>query len=179
MTNELRIEILSLEKTLLEKKKQLFLNRLEAIANCSFAKVGISNIEIVINALENTWQLSYLHNTLNFNANDYANNEDSEDNENESKTLSTMKETRIIFGKLNKYFIKGGIKLNVYRNTAGELRVHNPDYEFDLDLEEQRILVREYSSNYNLPEWLAIKIMLYLSDNNWDDQSWINHLSVV
>lgn len=176
MSNDLRSEIVLLEKTLTEKKKLLFLSRLETIAGYPFTKSGITDINITLNQTENTWQIGYLHKTDNFNSNYYAHSEASED---ESEAGGVPKETRVLFGKTNKYFIKGGIKLNVYRNTAGELRVINPDYEFDLDLDEQRSLVKEYSENYNLPEWFAIATMLYLSDNKWDDQSWINHLSIV
>jgi hypothetical protein len=87
--------------------------------------------------------------------------------------------TQISFGKLKKYFLKGGIKFNIYRNSNGELRIINSDYEFELDLEEQKSLILKYASNKNVPEWLAIKVFLYISYNKWDDRSIINHLSVI
>ncbi len=89
------------------------------------------------------------------------------------------KVTQISFGKLKKYFLKGGIKFNIYRNSNGELRIINSDYEFELDLEEQKSLISKYSSNKNVPEWLALKVFLYISYNKWDDRSIINHLSVI
>lgn len=191
MANKLREEILALEKTLNEKRKILFLNRLEAIAECRFKNSGITDMSITFNQQDNTWQISYLHKTQNFNFNDYSHNnaqdihdlvEDAQELEEEVKVESSAgvpKETRIIFGKSSKYFIRGGIKYNIYRNTTGELRITNPEYEFDLDLDQQRSLVCGYSENHNLPEWFAIKTLLYLSDNKWDDQSFINHLSIV
>jgi hypothetical protein len=87
--------------------------------------------------------------------------------------------TQISFGKLKKYFLKGGIKFNIYRNSNGELRIINSDYEFELDLEEQKSLILKYTSNKNVPEWLALKVFLYISYNKWDDRSIINHLSVI
>ncbi len=176
MTSILRNEILKLEKVLAEKRSMLFLSRLETIANCPFNKANITDVSITLNTQDHTWQITYQHKTQNFNLNHYINDEDSED---ESETGGIPKETRITFGKSSKYFIRGGIKFNVYRNTAGELRIINPDYEFDLDLDEQRALVRNYSENHDLPEWFAIATLLYLSDNKWDDQSFVNHLSIV
>lgn len=173
---DLRKDILQLEEQINIKKKQLFLNRLETISGMSFAKSCISHVEINLSSSDNTWNISYNHITDMYNSNDYTYTEDSETEENED---IGHKETVISFGKNSKYFIRGGVKLTIYRNTAGELRVINPDYEFDIDLDEQRQLVQTYADNPNLPEWLAIKVFLYLSDNKWDDQSLINHLSTV
>jgi len=186
---ELKTEILQLEKILAEKKKQLFFNRLEKIAGGSLNTRGITNIDIQHNSMDKTWQITYTHKTNNYSSAMYAYNETESDNETDSEREpldafpvvkpGIQKETKITFGKSNKYFVRGGIKLHVYRNTAGELRVINPEYEFDLDLDEQKKLVREYSENYDLPEWFAIATMLYLSDNMWDDEAFINHLSIV
>ena len=181
--NELRKEILILETELTEKKKQLFLKRLEKIAGCSFTEGNILNLNISTNLEENTWQISYIHHTDKYDVNDYiyAVGTDSEietpDVVNVFEPVS--KKTKIIFGKMAKYYIKGGIPLNVYRNTTGEIRITNPDYEFDLDLDEQRNLVQSYSENYTLPEWFAIALLLYMSDNKWDDDALITHLSFV
>lgn len=172
--NSLRSEILTLEKALQEKKQQLFLERLETIAGKKFTNNNVRDVIISVDTNAKTWQISYLHSTDKYNFNNYAYNEDSENDESESH-----KDTRIVFGQNSKHYIRGGIKLTVYRNTVGELRVINPDYEFDLDLEEQRQLVRSYASNSDLPEWLAISVFLYLYDNKWDDESLINHLGSV
>ncbi len=180
--NELRDEILILEKELTEKKKQLFLKRLETIAGCSFAESCILNLNISTDQRKGTWQISYVHYTKAYNINEYMyNTTDSETEvaETEPDNYQQHKKTKIVFGKMAKYYIKGGIPLNVYRNTTGEIRISNPDYEFDLDLDEQRNLVRNYADNYNLPEWFAIAVLLFMSDNKWDDDAIINHLSFV
>lgn len=193
--NELRYEILQLEKILSQKKKQLFLNRLETISKKPLVTRGVENIDIQSNSHDKTWQISYIHKTNHYSDTMYAYSEDSEATDTYVLGVSNVpnipdtvdpisckgiqKETKISFGKSNRYFIRGGIKLHVYRNTSGELRVINPEYEFDLDLDEQKKLVREYSENYDLPEWFAIAVMLYLSDNDWDDAAFINHLSIV
>jgi hypothetical protein len=194
---KLRDEIMLLEKDLADKKKQLFLKRLEKIAGCSFVDSGILNLNITINQEENTWQISYVHYTKEYNINDYAyrvgtdsenednnvssngGNENNIANENNIVNNHIKKKSKIVFGKSAKYYIKGGIPLNVYRNTTGEIRITNLDYEFDLDLDEQRSLTRTYSENYNLPEWLAIAVLIYMSDNKWDDDALINHLSFI
>lgn len=187
---DLKTEILQLEKILSQKKKQLFFNRLEKIAGDSLNSKGIDNIDIQHNSTDKTWQISYTHKTNNYSSSMYAYSGDSDSDHDQEPDINSAqhsaqefsgipKETKISFGKSNKYFIKGGIKLHVYRNTAGELRVINPEYEFDLDLDEQKKLVREYSENHDLPEWFAIVVMLYLSDNEWDDAAFINHLSIV
>ena len=175
---DLKAEILELEGILESKKKQLFLNRLEKITNCSIAANGISDLDIQHDADENTWQISYTHKTDQYSKSMYSYSEDS-DLDPDQRIQYVQKETKISFGISNKYFIKGGIKLNVYRNKTKELRIINPDYEFDLDLDEQKKLVREYSENHNLPEWFAIAIMLYLLDNDWDDSAFINYISIV
>jgi len=181
--NELRNEILVLEKELTEKKKQLFLKRLEKIAGCAFIDSGILNLNISTNHEDNTWQISYIHYTKEYDVNDYMSavgtDSDADVTEVAESSSPIPKKTKIVFGKMSKYYIKGGIALNVYRNTTGEIRITNPDYEFDLDLDEQRILVRGYSENYNLPEWFAIALLIYMSDNKWDDAALINHLSFV
>lgn len=177
--DELRSEILELEKSLDSKKKKLFNMRLAKIyGKTNEETIDISNINIVVDPSDNTWQISYLHHTDTYDPSAYAYDESADDSNNEDPTIAA-RNTSIVFGKAKKYFIKGGIKLNVYRNSTGELRIINPDYEFDLDLEEQKKLMLHYSENNNLPEWLAIKVLLYISDNKWDDQSIINHFSVI
>lgn len=169
--DDLRAEILHLEQTLQDKKNILFNARLAKIYGNSD---NISNIEIHVDPEDDTWLISYTHQTDKYDPSAYAYNDDSAGDDEYN-----VHESRISFGKSKRYFIKGGIKLNVYRNSAGELRIINPDYEFDLDLDEQRSLIDKYAQNKDIPEWMAIKVMLYISDNKWDDQSIINHFSVI
>jgi hypothetical protein len=89
------------------------------------------------------------------------------------------KETVVIFGKNKKYFIKGGIKYNIYKNSTSELRIINSEYDLELDMEEQYSLINRYANNVNIPECLALSVFLYLSDNKWDDLNIITYLSVI
>jgi hypothetical protein len=169
---ELRNEIINLEVCLNAKKKELFIQRaIKILGNLN----NVFNLQINVNPIDLTWCISYNHETHNYDTSDYAYNEDSADENNNVRFNSC----KISFGKTKKYFIKGGIALNIYRISSGELRITNPDYDFDIDIEDQYNLMKTYSKNYNLPEWLAIKMILYISDNKWDDQSIINHFSVI
>lgn len=191
----LRKEILELEKLLKSKKEKLFLDRLLAITG---PKANISDININTQ-LDNTWCISYIHKTTFLNPADYEpanmytdeatnleanleakNSESTEQNNVLLAAENTSEyETKISFGKNKKYFITGGCKLNVYRNSANELRITNPEYEYDLDIDEQKELMIRYSNNKNLPVWFAIKFLLYMSDNSWDDDSVVNHFTVI
>lgn len=190
MSNELRNEIIKLEKELHIKKNKLFLLRLEKIAGISLENTGISDIKIVLDENENTWNISYNHFTNAYSIDNYRCDnfdsdleDDSDDNNLEDysniENNTVEKKSKISFGKLNKYFINGNIKLLVYRNSTGELRIINQEYEFDLDLDQQRKLMEKYSENTNIPEWFAIKVLLFFSHNKWDDKDIITHLSIV
>ncbi len=91
----------------------------------------------------------------------------------------TEKTTLISFGKSDKYFIRGGVKYNIYTNSKGELRIVNTDYDSELDIDEQKSLISKYANNKNIPESFALCILLYMAYNKWDDTSMAIHLSVV
>lgn len=195
----IKADILQLEDILHRKKNVLFIERLRKIigvdkskfdtsspdwleklpissfTNISFDGSSISNIDITVDTLEKTWCISYEHHTSRYDPSKYAYNDESADESDES----VEKKTKIEFGKSRKHFIKGGRKLTVYRNTSGVLRITNPEYEAEIDLEEQKELMGRYATNIHLPEWLAIKTLLYFSDNKWDDDSIIKHFSIV
>ncbi len=166
---QLKAEILLLTKQLEEKREILFFNRL---ANMTPLIDNVSDITINIEDSED-WCISYVHTTDNYDINNYLPDLDD--------IPTGMKYTsEISFGKYNrKYFIKGGIKFNIYRNSVGELRVINPEYDFDLDMDEQRALIYSYSKNVNIPEACALAVFLYMNENKWDDAALINYLSVV
>jgi hypothetical protein len=92
---------------LANKKKQLFLNRLEKIAGRSLSENGVSNMEIYLDGKKENWNIQYTHTTNNYSLLLYAADGDS-DNEVEHKGVP--KTTTISFGKSGKYFIKGGSK---------------------------------------------------------------------
>jgi hypothetical protein len=192
-------EIHKLEKIINMKKNMLFLARLSKMCNADLRDT-ISNIIINIDREESTWTITYTHTTNSYDPNDYLNDTYLNEDETEeivdiisgncttngleeitSKNSDTRykKVTVISFGKHKKYFIKGGIKLSIYHNSAGELRIINPNYDFELDLDEQKNLITEYSNNKNIPECLALSVFLYMSYNKWDDTSIVNHFGLV
>lgn len=186
-TIDLRQEILDLEKVLESKKHTLFLRRLYKM----YPKTKtISDIKISTDRNTNEWSISYTHTTDSYDPNFYQMTEEeiADVYESSDEEYSAREQTEhtaehltshITFGKANKYFIKGGIKLNVYRNAAGDLRIINPKYEFDLDPDEQRTLIRRYAKNADVPECMAVGILCYIADNKWDDESIVNNLSIV
>jgi hypothetical protein len=191
MDANLEKEIKELEVILNEKKRQLFINRLQTICGRKFANSNISSIKINVNSgpdpLE--WCISYEHKTNNYKESAYSvassNTTDDEEaaphvyKEDGEDNTGIAKSSTITFGKSAKYYIKGGRKFAIYRNAANELRIINKDYEYDLDLDEQHALINKYTENTDIPEWMAIKIFLYLSDNKWSDEDFIIHLSIV
>ena len=201
---EFRLYILKLEKELKECKQKLFLNRFYKLYKKNIQPC-ISNIKIDIDHKNNDWVISYEHYTNNYSINNYTiNNAEIYDNNlnynKQANNITTKpnnittaepnnittadadaekKKTIISFGKSKKYFIRGGIRYNIYRNSSGDLRIINSDYDLELDMEEQYELISNYANNVNIPECLALSIFIYLSDNNWDDTNLITYLSVV
>jgi len=189
--NEFRIYILKLEKELKDSKEKLFLNRLSKLYDKSLQNC-ISEIKIDIDQKNNDWNICYKHNTKNYSLDNYlydldtTNNASSdiknhlyEINKETVEKETVEKETVVIFGKNKKYFIKGGIKYNIYKNSTSELRIINSEYDLELDMEEQYSLINRYANNVNIPECLALSVFLYLSDNKWDDLNIITYLSVI
>jgi hypothetical protein len=70
-------------------------------------------------------------------------------------------------------------KFNIYRNSNKELRIIANDYEFELDLEENQLLIENYIKNFDIPESFALTIFLHMMYNNWDDESIINYISCI
>ncbi len=184
MTDLLRCEILQMEHDLNEKKKLLYLQRLYKILGYNNDNVpNINSIIINTDEINDTWYISYIHKTNEYNTLDYL-YEKNEDNIYE-KTSKTSKTSKIIFGSnithsgTKKYFIKGGVLLDLYKTSVNELRIINLEYQFDIDYDEQKDLITGYSENINIPEYVAIKFMMYMSDNEWDDTAIINHFTMI
>jgi hypothetical protein len=183
-------EIRNLEIIIEKKKRALFLLRLSKMYEASLSDV-ISNISIEVDRNEKTWCITYTHITDEYSVDNYSNEtyieretDELDDNLShlpleEIPVEKNKKISVISFGKNKKYFIKGGIKFSIYRNSANELRIINPNYDFELDLDEQKYLVTEYSRNKHIPECLALSIFLYMSYNKWDDTAIVNHFSLV
>lgn len=153
------------------------------------------------------WSISYTHTTNDFNEIkydiDYENlenskNDESLDNleniytENAEKncnfnigvnTENKQKTTSVVFGKNKKYFIRisdeNVSRFKIYKNSMNKLRIINTDYDIELDLSEQDELMNRYSSNIDIPEWFAIKVFMFMKENEWDDENIVIHLSKV
>lgn len=182
MTDEniLKKEILSLSRILDEKKHQLFLNRL---VNMGIIKLLTNAKDFTITTVQDTqdWTVTYKHETNNYDPSRYLpDGEETTHSGTEADSDPISKVSDISFGKFGKrYFLKGGIKFNIYRNSAGELRVMNPEYDFDIDMEEHKQLIHRYSEDSNIPEACALSVFQFMIDNKWDDLAVINYLSIV
>ena len=181
MNDTLKSEILQLESELNAKKKLLFLQRLYKMIGYNGDLPNITNINITIDIDNDTWLISYIHKTDKYNLLNYLYEKNDEEEVGEENT----KTTKIIFGAnisnndVKKYFIKGGVSLDLYKTSTNELRIINLEYQFDIDYDEQRELIISYSENINIPEYAAIKFMMYMSDNEWDDTAIINHFTMI
>ena len=128
----------------------------------SISNWGIHDIKFKIN--DDTWIIHYIHKTLLYDENNYINDEDSS-----VETIMHEKETSIKFGvkftndKL-KHFIIGNPsqKFKIYRNSSGILSILNEHYEYELSIKKQISLIKKYSNNPNIPEWLALKMFLHI-----------------
>jgi hypothetical protein len=166
---EIKKEIILLEEEITAKKNKLFLYRLSKLYKHS---PNISGITIEVDPANVSWNIKYTHETNNYNHNYYNVGDNLEMD-------SYKKHTKISIGKNKKYFIKGGISYNIYRNSNNELRIINKEYDLELDMSEQRNLIIRYSRNHDIPEYMALSILLYISDNKWDDESIIHYLSII
>jgi len=172
--NELRLQIISLEKELEEKRKLLFSNRVKVMYH------GLEISDIKISTDDVKWSIEYTHKTDKYSDVNYLikNAECSAELKTpDSTVVKNTKESRIIVGfNGKKYYIKGGIKLNIYR-TKKEIMIFNPEYDLEIDIDDHIDLIKRYMRNVNIPEAAAISILNYISENKWDDASMIIYLS--
>jgi hypothetical protein len=172
--------ILDLEKKITDQKKNLSMLRLcklLGISEQSIESLGIKKIKFDIGV--DTWNITYIHHTNKYDENDYDFDSDSE-----GETEVCPKTTQIRFGKTLKYYIKrpSGIRstrFKLYRNSKKELRVINTDYDIELDMDEQMELIHKYSENKNIPEWMALKVIIYICENEWQDNHIINYFKII
>lgn len=186
LEEKLKKEIRTTEIHLKEMRHELFDLRLSAmIGRSPDMWAGISNVKFTgadntassNDATENshTWNITYTHTTDQYDENNYNNGSDSD-----VDTALSSKTTIISFGKNKKYFINGTRKrFRIYENSRNELRIINQDYDVELDLDEQEKLLIGYSKNKHIPEWLAIKVFLYMCEAEWNSEHIINYLSCV
>jgi len=176
--DDLRQEILTLERQLTHKKQHLFILRFYKLIKMTekdLLDLGITNMKLCI--FRTRWEIQYDHYTDKYDENYYNHGDDSN-----SEAYIYAKKSHIQFGLDKKYYIKNNNKptrFKIYRNLRNELRLINMDYDIDLDLEEQYELIQKYIDDKCIPEWLALYIFMYLNINDWQDIHLINHLNIV
>lgn len=171
-------EICSLKKIIQEKKKKLFMIRIKKILDIknNFSMIeGINYINFTSEE-NNKWCINYTHLTNNFDTNNYNYNIDSD-----IETESKIKKTNVYFGKSKKYYLKGvrSNQFKIYRNSKKQLRILNSDYNIELDLDEQYELITKYSKNYDIAEWLALRVFIFIAENEWSDENFVTHFSSI
>jgi len=173
---KLKNEINQLIETLDAKKNELFNLRLFNMIGKNeedLKLAGICNVRFTND--DDEWNISYTHEINCYNENDYINSIDSE-----TETTPLKKSFLMTFGKGKKYYIRGnGTRFKIYKNSKNDLRIINVDYDIELDLDEQETLIEKYSENLNIPEWLAIKVFKYMSENDWSDENIISYMSFI
>ena len=167
--NTITDQIKDLQKNLVIAKYNLFMSRILTMINHDIKNIK----DIKIMSINNNWTISYKC-LVTYDENNYNNNEDSE-----VETNPASRHFDISFGKEKRYFINGNQpRFKIYRNSSGKLRILNSDYTADLDIEEQESLISSYSFNYDIPEWFAIKIFLFMDKNDWSDENLITYLDL-
>ena len=142
----------------------------------------IDDLSIELDEESLTWCIRYKHHTDKYNPQDYAANNDQSDNEDDNlsdgKEIDVIyKETEVRFGYNKKYFLRGGDDaFLLYKNSNGKLRIINQHYQDDLDPAEQASLINQYSENSNIAEYIALKIFLFMINNNWTDSDFIKYM---
>lgn len=163
---QLSLQITELETVLEDKQQQLLIMGFSRLLNVDIATITkyIDNLCVSIDENE-VWEISYRHKTDTYSSNNYALSDEELD-----EVEDTFNEIDIKFGRDKKYYIKGGpVKFQIYKNSNGVLRIINQDYEMDLDVKEQEHLIDKYCNNFDIVEWFALRVMNYMSKNNWND----------
>jgi hypothetical protein len=176
---KLKAEIIYLEEQLDNKLTEFFLIRLRKMLGISEHGLKDNGVtSITINIGIDSWVIGYTHKTDQYNENNYNCGDESE-----TETESKSKISKILFGHTDNYFLSGQNthvgRFKIYTNSQKTLRVINSDYDIELDKDAQSELIRQYTENAAIPEWVALKIFTYMCDNKWDSDSIITHLSTV
>ncbi len=171
-------EIKELETSLQQKKTQLFYNRfiqLLELTDDEIKSMGVSNI--VINTDAKYWSISYTHTTNQYSENNYLHEIDSE-----MEIIPYPKITHIKYGfSANSYFIQGldRNRFTIYTKGSNLVRIINKDYNIELDISDQLILMDDYSKNKDIPEWLIVLTVLQMNKHEWNGDDMCIYLSVI
>jgi len=122
----------------------------------------IDKIHFIFSLSNDNWKITYTHKTKHYNTSNYCLNSSSEDDL-RKRNDNGLKITKIIFGyEDGTYFIKTKNKeIKVYMCELLPF-IYNSDYEYEIGIfgEDVDDLMKKYSYNYNIPEWLAISCFL-------------------
>lgn len=121
------------------------------------------------------WKITYIHETEHYNTANYCYDIASE-SELRRKNTDNTRRFKVIFGyKGGKYFINmKNTEISLYTNKYPFLYNLNYEYEIGVYGEDVDHLIKRYSRNPNIPEWLAIKFFLLIRkreitpDKIWD-----------
>jgi hypothetical protein len=179
----LKNKIQDLKMQIANFEHQLFtfrLYKLLGLTEKEMTEKGVTNI--VINTTDSEFLISYTHHTDMYDENNYVNDNDSHiETEIYKKTSCIELGKTNVLGKNSKYYIKGNksARFKIYRKTKNILSIINKDYDTELDIDEQTELIEKYSKNSNIPEWLALKVFLYIRENEWNDDNICNYFGVI
>ncbi len=180
----LREEIINLEHLISDKKRRLFIARLCAFADIEPNKLPECNIaNLQISVERDAWSVTYTHKTNHYHRCLYKPDDelDADESTQEPEIEYVEKESTVQFGRDKRKYIRAdrANRFSLYTNSDDELRIINKDYDVLLDLEQQEVLIHRYSTNYDIPEWFAIRIFLFMEKNKWDDKDIQISLSIV
>ena len=181
--DKIKEDIKQLESVLCDKKKELFSKRLKYLCRDTNIINNVSNISSNSNINEDlhltdysvSWHITYNHMTSKYTHKDYLYEIV------EFDPRYTDKTSLITIGKLRnstKYFINGGVKFIIYRDHYENIRIINPEYEFDLDMDQQDELIDTYIKNINIPESFGLKLLKYFGDFKWSDKKIAKYISI-
>jgi hypothetical protein len=185
----------SLNEEIKYLKNNLFIHRLFTLLNMNNEELiesGVQNIKLIIEE-DNLWKITYTHFTKEYNEANYNNpNEDSDEDRKITEEIMSNKDIHskvsdVSFGIMDynmnrvKYYISinGPSRFNIYRKSNNNLAIINKDFDLELDIEDQIELISRYSYNKHIPEFLALRVFLYMRNNEWDDDDIITYFTAI
>lgn len=169
---ELIDKIKRLTQEISDTKKELFLRRLQRVVQTTLDNVS----DITFEQIDDDWFFSYHHTTTKYNKDAYNYNDDSDSDHEESDIKE--RNTYVEFGYEDEnYYLKGTAinRFRIYRNNSKNvLRIINRDYDDEFDIDEHIVKITEYSKNKDIPEWLALALIIFMINNEWGDNDLID-----
>lgn len=162
-------KIQTLTNELNDTKKELFLRRLQRVVQTPLDNVT----DITFEQVDDDWFFAYHHTTRKYNKDAYNYNTDS-DSDNESDSVENKERTTYVELSYEdgNYYLVGTSKnrFRIYRNNSKNvLRIINRDYDDEFDVDEHISKITEYSKNKDIPEWLALALIVFMIDHEWKD----------